>query len=399
MSSVKVLLKLNKGNRSNEFPLYIRIIKDRKTKFISLGIYLKEEQWDEKSSRVKKHANATRMNSLIAQKISEAMGVAVEMETKNKFVSSQKIKSKIMGKSSVSFTDYSRAYLAQLLKTDKIGTHDKVKAVLSKLEQYTKGRDVRFVDIDLQFLKDYENYLIFDLKNGTNTIHSNLKIFRKLFNDAIREELIEPDQNPFLRYKLKWEKTEKNYLTDEEIQRIEDLELEEGTMLFHHRNAYIFAAYAGGLRISDILQLAWSHFDGTHITKIMQKTNDIVSIKLPSKALEIISYYKSLAQSKDEFIFPFLNNAVDYNPESMFKAISSRTAYANKDLHKIAQKAEITKNISFHTSRHSWATRALKKGMRIEYVSKLMGHSSIKTTQIYSKIVNSELDKAMDVFE
>jgi site-specific recombinase XerD len=64
----------------------------------------------------------------------------------------------------------------------------------------------------------------------------------------------------------------------------------------------------------------------------------------------------------------------------------------------IAAKAGIEKHISFHSSRHTFATRALKKGMRIEYVSKLMGHTNLKTTQIYAKIVNEELDKAMDVF-
>ena len=82
----------------------------------------------------------------------------------------------------------------------------------------------------------------------------------------------------------------------------------------------------------------------------------------------------------------------------LLKSISSNTAYANKNLKVIAEKAGIEKHISFHTSRHTFATRALLKGMRIEYVSKLLGHTAIKTTQVYAKIVNSELDKAMDVF-
>ncbi len=91
---------------------------------------------------------------------------------------------------------------------------------------------------------------------------------------------------------------------------------------------------------------------------------------------------------------------IDYSdPVLLFKAISSNTAYTNKNLKMIADKAEINKNISFHSSRHTWATRALRKGMRIEYVSKLMGHSTIKTTQVYTKIVNSELDNAMNVFD
>ena len=64
----------------------------------------------------------------------------------------------------------------------------------------------------------------------------------------------------------------------------------------------------------------------------------------------------------------------------------------------MAKKAKIHKNISFHTARHSWAVRALQKGMRIEYVSKLMGHASVTHTEVYAKILNQDLDKAMEVF-
>jgi integrase/recombinase XerD len=125
-----------------------------------------------------------------------------------------------------------------------------------------------------------------------------------------------------------------------------------------------------------------------------------VSVKVPNKALEIIELYKPEKKdfNPDNYIFPFFSNEIEYTPVSLFQAISSRTANINSDLKDIAKLTKINKNLSFHSSRHTWATRALRKGMRIEYVSKLMGHSSIKTTQIYAKIVNSELDKAMDVF-
>ena len=70
----------------------------------------------------------------------------------------------------------------------------------------------------------------------------------------------------------------------------------------------------------------------------------------------------------------------------------------NKNLKSIATKAKISKKITFHVARHTFATIALKKGIRIEYVSKLLGHANLKETQIYAKIINEELDKAMDVF-
>ena len=78
---------------------------------------------------------------------------------------------------------------------------------------------------------------------------------------------------------------------------------------------------------------------------------------------------------------------------------NSINASANKSLLRIAEKVGIEKRISFHTSRHTWATRALSKGMKIHHVSKLLGHASVRTTEVYAKIINKDLDDAMDVFD
>ena len=402
MVSVTILLKDNKVNEKGEKPLYIRIIKGRQTKFISIGIKVHPDLWNKDKLRVKSQfPNSARVNAFIAKKLSDAECLSLDLETKHKNVSSLRIKEALIGKSSVSLINYMENDLTDIKANGKIGSYKKVKAILQKLKTYLQGKDILFHDFDLVFLKKYERYLRDDLGNSTNTIHTNLKTFRKIFNDAVREDIIEPSDNPFSKFKLSLEKTKKEYLTEDELAEIENLILKEDSKVFHHRNIYVFASYAGGVRISDLLQLKWQNYDGTHIKIITQKTKEPISIKLPTKAIELIEYYSELQQTKkkSDFIFPFLNNHTDYSsPEVLFNAIASNTAYANKDLKVIAKKAQITKHISFHSSRHTWATRALQKGMRIEYVSKLMGHGSLKTTMIYTKIVNSELDNAMDIF-
>lgn len=333
--------------------------------------------------------------------MAEAEDIAVKMETNEKYINSKKIKKAILGNEPVSIIKYAEKLLTDLQSKGKLGTYNRLKSVLTKLKTYLKTDDINFDDFDLSLLQKYERYLRDDLKNAPNTIHSNLKIFRRLFNSAIREELIEPNLNPFSKFKMSTEKTKKEFLTEDELKAIEDLDLKEGTVMYHHRNMYIFASYAGGIRISDLLQLRWQNFDISHITLYTQKTKDTIHIKLPTKALEILKLYALLQPDRNstDFIFPLFLNNLDYTKAiTLFKAISSGTAYANKNLCLIAKKAGLKKHISFHSSRHTWATRALRKGMRIEYVSKLMGHSSIKTTQIYTKIVNSDLDIAMDVF-
>jgi len=399
MSSTKIIFRTIKANKEGKFPLYIRIIKNRKTQFISLGLHLLPEEWDEKKNRVKsRHPNSARVNSYISQKLAEAEDMALKLQSKDVNTSSLKIKEKIKGKVSGSFSQYFEQYKNQLLFNEKIGTYIKVKSGISKLNQFTKDRDLQFEDIDFDFLKRYDSFLVNTLNNTINTVHGTLKIIRKLYNDAVREGIIELEQNPFLRYKLVTEKTNKVYLTESEIAEIEKLDFIPGSSMDQHKDLFLFACVAGGLRVSDLLQLKWKDFNGTHLALIIHKTSEQISVPLPNKALAIIEKYKKGDMREDDYIFPILKLGPKYNALQLNSAISSANAYLNKDLKEIAKKAKITKHISMHTSRHTWATRALRKGMRIEYVSKLMGHASIKTTQVYAKIVNTELDKAMEVF-
>ena len=119
------------------------------------------------------------------------------METKEKYLSSKKIKEAIVGKPAVSLVEYADQYVSDNKAKGKVGTYKNVKTVLFKLQTFLKTKDINFDDFDLAFIKKYERYLRDDLKNKPNTIHANLKVFRRLFNSAIREELIEPQLNPF----------------------------------------------------------------------------------------------------------------------------------------------------------------------------------------------------------
>ncbi|HKR03999.1 MAG TPA: site-specific integrase [Bacteroidia bacterium] len=400
MSSIKIIYRKDKSNNNNEHPLYLRITKHRKSKYISLQIYLKPEHWDIKESRVKKsHPNSQKLNHYIRKKVSDAEGVILEMETNNRFLTPQKIKDHIMGHISDSFIKFAERNLVELENNKQFATLDKACSVLSKIKAFLKGNDLRFDEITVNWLKNYELYLRVELNNKTNTVYSNLKVIRKLINAAISEEIFPQEKNPFVRFKFKWESVKKEYLTEDELLALEQLKLESGSRKDHHRNMYVFSAYVGGLRISDVLQLRWKNFDGEKIIVQTQKTGSVISIKLPFKSIEMLMQYKREEQQPDDFIFPIFKKENDYSDKRvLFRAISSATAYTNSDLKDFEKILGFNKHIHFHTSRHTWATRALMKGIRIEYVSKLMGHKSIKTTQIYTKIINEELDKAMEVF-
>ena len=131
----------------------------------------------------------------------------------------------------------------------------------------------------------------------------------------------------------------------------------------------------------------------------IKKTTTQLSIKVPNTGLAIIEKYKPEKANKNAFLFPVLSPELDLNdPEKVDKAISNATAYINKNLKILAEKAKIDKKISFHVSRHTWATIALRRKVTLLAVSKLLGHSNIRETMIYAKIVNPDLDKEMDKF-
>ncbi|MES1222174.1 MAG: site-specific integrase [Bacteroidota bacterium] len=180
---------------------------------------------------------------------------------------------------------------------------------------------------------------------------------------------------------------------------METFEAVPGSRLDLHRDMFVFSCYAGGLRVSDVLLLQWSNFDGTHIHFTIRKTEDQHALKLPNTALAIVRKYMDASENNGRFIFPMLPADLDLkNYVEVDRKISGATAYINKNLKIIADRTGIKKNLHFHISRHTFCCLALKMGLGIEFVSRLVGHSSIRQTQVYAKLVSKELDEAMDRF-
>ncbi len=401
MATISIILRTDKPKKDGTFPLNFLIIKDRKKTKISTKIAIEQKYWDEKKSRVKPGAtNSARHNSYVQNKLAELQNKILEAETFTKSLTTKQLKKATYGVTPVDFLKFAETVNDKFKQNGQISSYIKNTGILSKIKRFI-GEDAKldFQDIDVNFLNKYEIHLKNNEGNSVNTIHKDFRYIRKLFNDAYREELIEHSQIPFHKYKLKLEKTTRQFLSEDELDKIEKLHLQAESKISLHRDMFVFSSYAGGLRISDILLLRWSAFDGSHLNIKIHKTGSQISIKLPNKALGILEKYQQVETKKNHFIFPMICNDLDMkNPEAVLKAVSSASAYINKNLKTIKEKLNIDKPISFHVSRHTWATRALKKGISIDKVSKLMGHAQIKETQIYAKIVSEELDKAMDVF-
>lgn len=399
MATIRAVLKKNKKKANGLIPIYLRIIEGEKNTFKSTGIDVTEDNWDEKNQKVRsKFPNSGRINQMLAKKISEVEDLKLQLDGKKGLGKAIKITSKKKEKSEKqSFTNFFREYVDQQKIDKKFGTLKKVKSILKKFEDYNDQKDILFADFTLDYLKEYENHLR-KLGNSTNTIHANLKVFRMLFNKAVDLDLIQIQFNPFEKHKLRIEKVEKSFLTQSEVNAIDLVKVTPHTKMEVHRDMFVFACYAGGIRISDLLQLRVEKYDRTTkiISFFVHKTKNNHTIKLPKRAIEIIEKYIPIGRTKG-YIFKLLEEETfTASADILFTKITSANAYANKNLKTLKDLAGIEKQISYHSSRHTFGTLAVKNGIGIQMVSKIMVHSNLTTTLGYAKIVDSDMYDSMD---
>jgi site-specific recombinase XerD len=399
MASVKLILNHHKTNSKGEVPLYIRIIQNRKPKYISLGIsVIPEKHWDFKTQQVKRpFPNTGRTNNYIARRMAEAQDTALKLQNESRHVSSRAIKEKLVGRPPESFIGYSEKQIERLEISDQIRTAIRYKSVTNKLKVYLKKKEFTFDDFTVTFLYDYEAYLR-SLGNKTNTIHSNLKTLRAILYKAIREDVFAQEKNPFFKFKLKSAPTQKERLSLDEIELLHKVELPEGINAWHVRYAFLLSFYCAGIRIGDLIQLKWSNISGDFLSYSMDKTESYRKIKLIRQAKEILNLYKEGGTPNNHFIFPFLKNDVDYSSrEFLMNQLGAKTAKINYHLKHIAQKAGIDKRLTSHIARHSFADIARKKGVSVYDISKALGHTNISITQSYlASFDDGSLESAME---
>lgn len=253
-----------------------------------------------------------------------------------------------------------------------------------------KGEGIRLCDIDKKFLLGFIDYLsnadsvgVIKKKISQSTAHLYFNAFNTVLNEAVRDDYL--PTNPIAKLKREDKKpvgaTESSrvYLTIEEVERMKETPCRNKMV----KKAFLFSCYCG-LRISDIADLQWEHIKDENgrlvIKKKMVKTGGSIVVPLPQKALEWLPDKKESSDGIHVFDLP------------VFDTINSDVQHWAKD-------AGITKHVTFHVSRHTYATTLLTLGGDLYTTSKLLGHKDIRVTQIYAKIVDKKKAEAVDLFD
>ena len=266
----------------------------------------------------------------------------------------------------ISFKAFAGKMIDESDRSEK--TKENLRSTVRAVCRFRQGMD--FKDITYGFLKAFEQHLR-DTGKSTNTVGKHMRQLRTIVNEAINHGLVKADDYPFRKYKIRSEKGHFEWLTPQELKRLENLKLADKG-LRHVLDAFLFCCYTG-LRYSDFVRMKpdwlehingkpWLHF-------FTKKTHTEVRLPLQllfdGKALGIIERYGDV----------------------------SRLAriYGNHDtnvaLQHVMAEAGIRKRATFHTARHTCATLLVYQGVPITSVQKILGHTSLRTTQIYSEIM------------
>lgn len=344
---------------------------DRKKKYFSTKVYLKPEQWDSKKMIVKNHPNAEAINQLIYDFVATVEKKELELWQQGKRVSLELLKNTLVARENNSsfIAFFKQEVMNSSLKDSTKRNH---LSTLMLLQEFKK--DVLFSDLTFEFVSSFEYFL--QLKGyHTNTIAKHMKHLKRHVNIAINKEYIEIQKYAFRKYKIRTVENKHTHLVPEELEKLEKLNLKGRYAKFQKTlDAFLFCCYAG-MRYSDFVNLSPENIiDIRQETWLIYKSVKTgTEVRLPlyllfgGKGLVILDKYRD---NLNEFFYLRDNSNV------------------NKDLIIISRLAGLSKKISFHTARHTNATLLIYNGVNITTVQKLLGHKSVKTTQVYTNIMD-----------
>lgn len=399
MASSKILLYKSKQKSDGRYPIVVRVIKDRRPKYIYID-WVFEKDWNDATHQVRStHPNSKRLNNLILKKLAEASDLILESESQKKDFTAGQITRMMKGKrKETTFFKLAGEFIADLEKTAKYNRASADEARINVFKEFLGGVDIDFSEIDIPLLKRLGVYLISKRDVNERTVMNYYITIRTLFNRAISEGIVEQKYYPFGKNKIriKIQNSIKIGLDEDEIKKIEGLDLQKGTTIWHTRNVFMFSFYFAGMRISDVLRTKWSDIQNDRFYYTMGKNKKGDSLMIPQKISEIIAHYKTDETKQEDFIFPELKKANLKDSKDVYTKIKTAVRKFNDNLVNIASLAKINKKLTNHISRHSFGNIAGDK-VSPQMLQKLYRHTSLATTIGYQgNFIHKNADEALN---
>ena len=389
--SILFYIRTSKQKKDGTTPIYVRITVNGKRSDFSAQRSITASRWNKSKTRAKGTTEAVRTLNTYLDTVQALIYEHHQiLISKGKFVSAIAIKNAYLGlseekKTLIDLFQYHIDSITSLIGKGYVkSTVTKYKTTLKHLKAFIKYKyksdDLHLIQISLGTITAFEHYLKTVQGVGINCTNKYLTHFNKVVNLAVANDWL--IKNPCLIHKMKNETVLKGFLNEFEIQLMIDEDI-SNKRLAQVRDIFVFCCLTG-LAFIDVKNLTpvdvKKGVNGKEwlLTK-RQKTGTQTHIPLFAYALTIIERYKNHPESVSKgTVLPVLSN-------------QKMNAY----LKEVAVICGLDKHLTMHLARHTFATYTLTKGIPIETVSKMLGHSSLKTTQIYAKVIDSKI--AMDI--
>ncbi|SDS97506.1 Site-specific recombinase XerD [Mucilaginibacter mallensis] len=393
--SLLFYLKRSKITDAGTVPVYLRITVDGERIEISSKRYVNPDKWNASGQKLNgsgeevKTLNAYLRN--LEHQVYEAQRI---MSDKKLPISTLNLKNFLTKKEEVStnrmlipiFEQHNSQVQALLGKEYAKGTFDRYETSLKHTKDFLQWKykvtDIAITQIDHEFIMAFDFYFRSERNCNNNSTVKYLKNFKKIILICIANGWL--DKDPFSKYKPKVKEVKREYLNVEEL-TIMQAKRFVSDRISQVRDIFLFSCYTG-LAYADVKKLKRSEvvvgLDGEKwIFTSRQKTDTASRIPLLPQAIQLIAKYDSHPQCVDDgLLLPVLSN------QKM-----------NSYLKEIADACSISKELTYHIARHTFATTVtLANGVSIESVSKMLGHTNIKTTQHYAKILDSKVSADMN---
>ncbi len=400
MATLKTVLHTKTDIEGNkEYRLALRLTVNRKRSYYHLGQKLDPKYWDDRGEKVKSsHPKYKQLNRLIRKKYDEIEDIIFERETsKQNYTAKQLVDSIRKSTRKLSFFELADEHVEDLVKANKHNRAISDRSKINRIKEFAKNRNLTFEEIDENLLKKMKIYL----RSANLSERSVMNVFvmiRLLYNNAISKKIVDQKFYPFGKdkVKIKYPQTIKIGLDENEIRKIEQLDLNHGTDIWHTRNVFLFSFYLAGIRISDVLRMRWNDIVGERLYYKMSKNDKADSLKLPMAVIKILTHYSKEQRTNSDYIFPELKRIPSQDSKTIYSRIKTSIKRLNDNLSKIADLAEIDKKITNHIARHSFGNIAGDK-VSPQMLQKLYRHTHLSTTIGYQgNFIHKNADEALE---
>lgn len=384
---------------NGEHPLMLRVCKDGKAKYQSLGISVNLKHWNFNKNEPKpKCPNLEYIQKIILDKKLEVRKRMLEMCAEQKEYSATTLISNDTTKHlSTTVCDFYKKIIAECEKDNKCGNRLVYLNSFNSLINFTKNKlDISFNTINVSWLERYEKWLRSN-GNKETTISLMFRTLRSAYNKAIKEQCAQKSDYPFNEYKVsKFDtSTQKRAISKADILRFTEFNEPIGQKGYFQlsKDIFIFSYLCGGINFTDIANLTKSNIVNGRLQYIRQKTGKMIKIGISEEAMQIIQKYEA---ESNGYLFPILDCKIHKTPLQKQNRIHKIRKKVNQILKEIGKHLDIDISLTTYVARHSFASVLKKSGVNIAIISEALGHSDLATTQIYlDSFDNEQIDNAM----